>query len=168
MSIEDVEKAVKEIATTQIVSCPLTPVEIPGITAADELDANDAMGTLVTLLVPKRGVIVSATFYDLDYKGTQVDLEIFNHSITQVANDAAWSLGDIDVLSFLTEINFFAFDGHTACYTSEVKNIGKAYTAPEGKFYIQAVTRSTLTIAAGSMPRFQLQIQSFDPDFKES
>lgn len=149
-----------------IVSCPAEPIMIPGITAADAFDANDAMGTIVIVQVPKSGVIYSATFYDLDYEGTQVDLEIFKRNITQVASDAAWTCSDTDIMNFVTELQFYAFDSHTACYTSESKNFGKAYNAPEGKFYIQAVTRSTPTIVAGASPKFQLQIQSFDPLFE--
>ena len=151
-----------------IVSCPVLPIEIPGITAADALDANDCMGTLFTIDVPKRGVIISATFWDMDDEGTQVDFEIFKHSVIDTANDAAFAPTDADLLEFITELAFFAFDDHGTGQTSDIKNIGKAYSAPEGKFYIKAVTRSTPTIAAGNVPRLQLQIQSFDSDFKEA
>jgi len=159
--------AIETLKTTTIVSCPVLPIGIPGIGLTAE-DASDAMGTLVNLRVPKRGVIVSATYFDLDDEGTQVDLEIFNHVITQVADNATWTCSDADIIYFLTEIAFVSFDDHTVSQTSEVTNIGKAYTAPEGLLWIQAVCRVICTIAADSAPRFQLQIQSFDPDFKES
>ncbi len=152
--------------TRSIVSCPKEPVMIPGIVAADAFDANDCFGTIVQLLVPKAGVIYSATFYDKDDEGSQIDLEIFKRPIAQVASDAAFAPTDVEILDFVAEIQFFAFDDHGSCQTSEVKNIGKAYTC-DGTFYIQAVARSTPNIAANNMPYFQLQIQSFDPDFQE-
>lgn len=162
--LESIESLV--FAPKTIVSCPATPVEIPGIAAADAFEANDVFGTLVELDVPKSGVIISATFWDLDDESTQIDLEIFKRKITQTASDAAWAPSDTDLLHFVTELAFVIGDDHINSYTFDLTNIGKAYTAPEGKFWIQAVCRSTPTIAAGSMPRFQLQIQSFDPKFE--
>ena len=165
MSMESIEKAIMDIATTSIVSCPLVPVSVPGIGAGAE-GALDAMGTLFELNVPKRGVLLSATYYDLDYEGTQVNLYLFNHPVTAIADNAAWTCSDADVLYQVVRLAFFSFNAQTASQTSELTNIGKAYTAPEGKFYIQAQCVSICTIAVA--PRFQLQIQSFDPDFKES
>ena len=164
---ERIAKSVEGVSYTVIVACPVAPIGIPGIVTGAGHITGETLGTIVQVAVPKRGIIISATYYDLDYEGTQVDLEIFNHSITQVADAATWTLSDIDVLYFITEVNFFVLDLHIASATSEVKNIGKAYVAPEGRLYIQAVCRATCDIATGSSPRFQLQIQSFDPTFKE-
>ena len=171
-NLEDVERALRDIQTTNIVSCPVSPKVIPGIVAAAVYAGTAAipecLGIQAQLAVPKRGIIVSATFFDLDDEGSQVDLEVFNRLVAQAADNAAWTLSAGDCLYFVTEIAFFAFDDQLASQTSEVKNIGKAYIAPSGYFWIQAITRATPTIAAGAMPRFQLQIQSFDSDFKES
>ncbi len=164
---QGIRDAVEALKTTGIVSCPLNPLEIPGITAADALDAGDAIGSIMEIAVPKHGVIISATYWDLDDEGTQLDLEVFNLGITQIASDAVWAPSDIDMLKFVTEIAFFTFDDHINSQTSDVKNIGKAYTATDGMLRIQAVDRSTKNIAAGQMPRIQLQIQSYDPDFQE-
>jgi len=168
MSLEDIVDAVLGIKTTTIVVCPKRPVRIAGSYSSGAYEANDAMGLLTKVAVPKRGVIVSATLFDLDYEGKQIDLEVFNNKITQVASEAAWTLSDEESLFFITELPFVAFDAHTASQTSEITNIGKAYVAPGGFFWVQAVTRGTPTIAAGAEPHFQLQIQSFDPTFKES
>jgi len=149
-----------------IISVPEYPIEIPGITPADALDIGDCMGLLIPLTVPKRGIIYSATLWDLDDEGLQIDLEVFKEPIVQIANDAPWSPTDTDMLKFVTEIAFFAFDDHINSQTSEVKNIGKAYTAPDGKFWIQAVARGASNIAAGSSPRFQLHILPLDPDWE--
>lgn len=167
-SLGNVVEAILGIKTTMIVACPLYPVMIPGITAADELDAYDCMGTVVEVLVPKRGILVSASFFDLDDENTQVNLHVFKQSITQIASDAAWAPSDEDMLKRITRLAFFSFDDNINSRAAEINNIGKAYVAPEGKFYIQAQVGATAqTIAAGASPRFQLQIQSFDPDFVE-
>ena len=152
---------------TNTVSCPSTPAQIQGIVTGNALDAGDVFGNIFELEVPKSGVIQSATFYDFDDEGEQVDLEVFIGRITQIASDASWAPSDIDMLKFRTEIQFFTFDDHINSQTSEVKNIGKAYSAPQGKLFIQAVCRGTPNIAAGSLPRFQLQILSDDPNWKE-
>jgi len=152
---------------SHIVSCPLVPVMIPGITAADALDAGDCMGIQFAVKVPRHGILQSALLLDFDDEGTQIDLELFKQQITQIANDAAWAPSDIDMLQFVTELSFFAFDDHINGQSSELLNIGKAYTAPTGFLWIQAVTRSTPTIAAGASPRIQLHIVSDDVSFVE-
>ena len=149
-----------------IVSCPAMPMGIPGITAGDALDAGDCIGTIMVIPVPKVGIIQSATYWDLDDESTQLDLEIFKESIAQIASDSAWSPTDVTMRNFVTELAFVVGDDHGNSYTFQLTNIGLAYTAPSGKFYIQAVDRSTKNIAAGSMPLIQLQIESFDPDFE--
>lgn len=151
---------------TRTVSCPFIAATIQGIGASAET-AGDCMGTVTMIKVPTSGIIQSATFWDLSDQGSQVDLEIFRHSINITADNAAWSPTDEDMRKFVTELAFFSFDDHLNSQTSELRNIGKGYTAPEGKLYIQAVCRGTPTIAAGSEPRFQLQILSDDPDWQE-
>ena len=165
--VEEVKKIVKDNLSSKIVSCPREPYRIEGIGAGAE-DADDCLGTVSKIKVPKYGIIYSATFLDLDDEGTQVDLEIFKRSYTAIADNAAWSPTDSDMEGFVHEIPFFSFDDHINSQTSESNGINKAYTAPDGVFYIQAVCRGTPTIAAGSEPRFQLQILSLDPDFEES
>jgi len=150
----------------QIFACPLLPIEIPGIVSGDAFDAGDCFGTLLQVKVPKSGIIYSATFFDRDDEGSQVDLEIFNRRIAQAASDAAFAPTDNEILSFVTELAFYNFDDHGASQTSELLNIGKAYTAPDGVFYIQAVCRGTPNIASTSMPFFQLFIMSDEPAFK--
>lgn len=151
---------------TKTVACPPLPKVIPGIAAADAFDANDCFGTIFRIKVPKSGILYAATYWDFDDESTQLDLEVFKENFTQTASDAAWAPSDEDLLNFVTEIQFYAGDDHINSYTFEAKNIGKAYVAPEGYFWIQAVDRSTKTIAASAMPRVQLFILSDDPDFE--
>jgi len=168
MSLPEILEALKPVKVqTKVVSCPITPIEIPGITAGNTFTANDAFGTLMELEVPVSGVIYSATLFDLDDEALQIDLEIFKHTITQVTSEDPWTCSDLDILKFVTELAFSSFDDHNGSQTSELTNIGKAYSAPEGKFYIQAIARGGSDIAAGHMPRFQLQILSDNPNWLE-
>ena len=165
--LQELINAVRGIGTTTIVSCPNVPAGIPGIAAADAFDAGDAFGTLLELKVPKMGEIRSATFWDLDYEGTQIDFMVYNVVVAQIASDAAWAPADIDQLHLITVLSFVSYINHANSYTFELTNIGKAYTTPLGKIWLQGRCIATPTIAAGAMPRIQLQIQSFDPSFKE-
>jgi len=164
---EMVTEAVEGIGTTTIVSCPLEYVKIPGA-AAGAYSEGDCVGTVVKVAVPKRGVIISATLLELSDTTGQYDLEIFKQEYTAIASNAAWAPTDSDLMTFVTELAFPAGDNQINAYTFELTNIGKAYTAPQGYFYIQCVDRGTKTIVANMIPHFQLQIQSFDPGFKES
>ncbi len=165
---EQDNEALQKIATSggKIVSCPAEPIEIPGIAAA-AFDADDCLGTIMKIAVPKSGELRSATYLDLSDQGGQVDLEIYKRSIAQAASNAAYAPTDVESANFVTELNFVVFDDHGLFRTSEITNIGKGYTAPEGYFYIQAVNRGTNTIAAGALPRVQLQILSDDPTWQE-
>ncbi len=165
--LEEVKEAINLKVISKTVSCPIYPVMIAGIAPADALDANDCFGLLTIVDVPKSGVLYSTTFWDIDDEGSQVDLEVFNHSITQIASDAAWNPSDFDMLRFIIELSFVSFDDHISSQTSEITNIGKAYTAPEGKLWVQAVNRGTPNIAAGASPRFQFQIIPDDPTWQE-
>ncbi len=167
-NFEAIEEAIKAIKTTNIVSCPVIPRQVQGV-SANTFTAGDAFGLLMEIQVPKRGEIRSATFFDLDNEGSQMDMEIFNIKPVQIASEAAWTLSVADNPKFVTELPFFAFDDHIDSQTSELTNIGKSYTAPKGKLYIQMVCRGTPDMASVAVnPMLQLQILSYDPDFKES
>jgi len=163
---DKISETIRDIGITTIVSCPLAPLTIPGVSAA-AYTAGDCIGTVAKLAVPKRGLIVSATLWDLSDQGGQIDLEIFKNSITEIGDNGVWAPTDQDILSFVIELAFVSFDDHGGNQTSEVNSISKAYTSPEGFFYIQAVDRGAKTIAAVQIPHFQLQILSSDPDFVE-
>ena len=165
--LDIVKEAIQAIGTTTIVSCPLEPIVIPGVTAA-AYTAGDCVGTVLKVAVPKRGVIMSGLLLELSDTGGQYDLEIFKQEYTAIADNDAWSPTDQDMKSFVTELAFVSGDDQDSSYSFELNNIGKAYTAPGGFFYIQCVDRGAKTIAANQIPMVQLQIQSFDPDFKES
>ncbi len=168
-SIEEaIKAAVKAIGTATIVSCPKEPLAVTGV-SANTFTAGDAFGLLMKVAVPKRGVIISATFFNRDDENMQYDLEIFRHEPVQIASEDPWVLSVADNPKFVTELAFASNDDHTDTRTSDLTNIGKAYTAPEGYIWIQIVDRGGSDMASESVnPMIQLQIQSFDPDFKES
>lgn len=149
------------------VSCPAEPGVLVGSDTGVALESGDTIGLVTKVAVPKSGILYSATLFDFDDEGTQVDFEIFKRPIADVATDAAFAPTDAEGFGFITELNFTVFDDHGLFQTSELTNIGKGYSAPEGYLYIQAVTRSTPTIAAGVPHRFQLQILSDDPEWIE-
>jgi hypothetical protein len=167
----NVAKAFRDIilkaqSQDRIYSCPELPIEIPGITFGDALDAGDALGTPFPLKVPKRGIIYSATFWDMDDDGFQVDFKIFKEPIAAVAWDSAYAPTDAEQMNYITTLKFVAFNDDGTSQISEILNIGKAYTAPQGKFWIQAVARGASNIAAGNSPRFQLHILPLDPSWE--
>lgn len=163
--IEQLIDVVKQGA--RIVTCPVVPLIIPGIATGAAYTANDAMGTPFTIKVPKYGILYSATFLDMDDEGSQMDFAIFKQGITTSGDNSAWAPTDTDLLHFLTLLQFATFSDHGTGRTAELVNIGRAYSAISGLLTIQAIARSTPTIAAGNLPRLQLQILSGDPDFIE-
>ena len=167
-SINDLLAEIKNLTSNPklAVSCPMNPMAIPGVDTAIYA-AGDAFGTVFMVEVPKSGIIYSATFWDMDDEGLQTDFEIFRRAITTTANNAAWAPSDADILNLVTELSFVSFDDHGNSRTSELTNIGKAYSAPDRKFWVQAISRSTPTIAASNLPYFQLQILSDEIDYVE-
>ncbi len=162
--LEAIETAVK-LPQSRAIDCPASPIEIPGIVADNAFDANDCFGTMFIVDVPKSGIIYSATYWDMDDEGSQIDFFLFKATVTDTASDAAFAPTDSDLLNLVTILKFTTFTDSGTGQTAEITNIGKAYNAPAGKFYIKAVTRSTPNIAAGNMPRLQMQILSDDPNF---
>ncbi len=153
--------------TSKAVSCPRHPIAVTGV-SGNTFTAGDAFGLLIEIQVPPSGIIYSATFFDLDNEGTQFDAEIFRQKPAQVASEAAWTLAVVDAPKFVTELAFVAFDDHTATQTSELTNIGKAYTAPAGIFWVQLVCRATPDMASASVnPKIQLQILPDDLNWQE-
>ena len=164
-AIKDAFKSIK--AVTHTVSCPRTPIEIPGIGTDAAYAAGDCLGTLFEIEVPTSGVIYSASYYGLDDETLQVNFEIFKARIPSGTDNLAWSPADSSILNRLTRLAFFNFEDQINSQTSELLNIGKAYTAPRGKLWFQGVAQGALTIPALNIPRVQLQILSDDPEWQE-
>lgn len=161
--LEAIQKLIAQ--SNRVVDCPETPFEIRGITTGAAYQSGDNMGIITKLEVPKSGVIYSATFWDMDDEGLQYDLVILKHGVVQVADNSPWAPIDQELLGFIAELSFVSFDDHGGARTSSLTNIGQGYVAPEGFLYIQCVVRGAHNIAAGNLPRFQLQILPTELDW---
>ncbi|KKM90027.1 hypothetical protein LCGC14_1242740 [marine sediment metagenome] len=170
MSIEEITKALLSVLSIKPVPVYVTEwVKIPCHTA-DALDADDAMGDKFEILVPVSGILLSATLLDRDDEGTEIDVALMNLTFTSAAGDAAFSLSDGDVQKKIYQLNFVVFNDNVDNQESSIENIGKAYhiepSTPGGKlgkFFCQAITRATPTIAAGSEPLIRLEILPDSP-----
>jgi len=152
---------------SRIVSCPLIPKVLKSSDTATTIESGDTLGLVTEIEVPPSGEIRSATFMDFDDEGVQVDVFVFKLSIADVAIDAAYAPTDTEGLQFITKLSFVSFTDQGLFQTSELTNIGKAYSAPEGKFYVQGVVRGGYTVAANSPARIQIQIAADDPTWQE-
>lgn len=151
----------------RVVSCPVRPITIPGIGTGAIYAADESLGTVFQIKVPKQGVFQSATFFDMDDEGSQVDFAIFKSPITATTDNSAFAPTDADLLEMIALLQFATSNDLGTGRVAELVNIGKAYSTPDGIIYVQAITRSTPTIAAANLPLFQIQILSGDPNFKE-
>lgn len=163
---DSIQSAIKEIQTATIVSCPLSPKQIEGVTAA-AYTANDCIGKVFKVKVPRRGEIRSATLYNLSDVTNQTDLAIFRRAIISAGDNSAYSPSDTEIVEKVTTIAFVSSTDDINSRTFEVTNIGKAYVAPDGYFYIQAIDRAGQTLVANNIPKVQIDILSFDHDFME-
>jgi hypothetical protein len=131
-NLESVEQAILKWKSQKMVSCPSIPMAIPGSDSATALESGDTIGNCFSLRVPPSGQIVSATLYDFDAEGSQVDVFVFKEKIADVAVDAAYAPTDVEGLTFLTLLSFVSFTDQGAYKTSEINNIGKGYSVPCG------------------------------------
>ena len=157
MAIGWIIRRIREVVAIAPPGVYITPaIAVPNITPANALHADDAMGDLFGIRVPKSGIIQSATFYDVDDEGSQVDLVLTRARFTGAASDAAFSMLDDDLLTVIIQLNFTTFFDMVNGQVSSIENIGKAYRVPPekkgskmGVIYAQAIARGTPNIAAG-------------------
>lgn len=137
------------------------PFEIPGIAAADALDANDQMGLPFSVPVPVAGTIVAALYHDLDDEGISKRLYLFrgDPSGGVAASDAAFSLADATNTLCLGVLNFTVFHDAVNNQVAAASELPFAYWAPAGKLWFALQTLGADNIAAGSMPRLSLTIE---------
>ncbi len=136
--------------------------EITGITAADALDANDQMGGLITIPVPKNGCIVDARFIDIDFEGIAKECWLFEYPVVVAASDAAFSISDEDLRG--AHVGTLTFSTFTTATASEVSRSGDTplwYSAPSGYLYMAVKTLGVDNIAAGKNPAVKLTIERY-------
>jgi hypothetical protein len=135
----------------------------PGIVTGAAYADLDALGLSFFFDVPKSGIIISANYFDLDDEGLQVDLWLLREEPTLQTDNGAMVFQDGDILKVIKRLQFTAFGDANLCQTSELDNIGRAYSAPSRRIWAQAQARGALNIAVLNMPMFSLTILP-DPD----
>ncbi len=136
--------------------------EITGIAAADALDANDQMGGLIQIAVPKNGCIVDARFIDIDFEGLAKECWLFDSVVAVAASDAAFSISDEDLRG--AHVGVLSFSTFSTATASEVARSGDTplwYTAPQGYLYMAVKTLGVDNIAAGKNPGVKLTIERY-------
>lgn len=133
-------------------------VTIPGIGAGSAYAAADAFGTKFNFDVPKSGVIHSALFLDKDNEGKDTDLVLFNADFNATADNAAFTVSDIDFQACIGTITFSTWKAFAVNQMGTATAVGLAYIAPDRKIYCQAVARGAPNIAAGAEPMVALVI----------
>lgn len=140
----------------QTFATPLTT--IPGIGAGAAYAAGDAFGDKFTLNVPHSGVIHTALMLDKDDEGIETELVLFAGDFTAAVDNAVFSVTDADMEGFVGTISFTVFKNFGANQVSTVSAIGLTYVAPQGRLWVQAVTRGAPNIAAANIPMVRLLI----------
>jgi len=140
------------------------PVIVPGIAAADALDANDQMGTVFSIAVPLAGAIVKAVYHDLDDEGIGKELWIFRNDPTAgvAASDAAFSLADGQNVNVVDVLTFSTFKDAANNQVSVSTDVPCWYVAPAGRLWLAVKTVGADNIAADAMPSLSFVIERYD------
>ncbi len=120
---------------------------IPGMHTGSAYASGDALGTKFEIIVPTVGVIVAAYLTDMDKEELAVDFLAFNDDFVGGTDDSAFDLSDADrhrIAVPLTISSYMSFNDNSLGYWTGAR----AYLAPEGKLYIQAITRGAQNLTA--------------------
>ena len=131
---------------------------IPGIVAADALDANDTIGVMFQIPVPEAGNIVEARLFDRDDDTLALTAHLFTSEVTVPASDVAFTISAAHSLRWVASITF----------DTPIVDIGGAKVAEKvaDSYYVSrnralwciCSTTGIPDIAAGAMPVLQLLI----------
>lgn len=132
--------------------------EVPGIAAADALDANDAVGTPFKIKVPRKGRILSAKLIDLDDDTLAFTAHVYGSEFAGAASDAAYSVNKAFGTAWATNIVFASSTDEGGFKALEALDVNAEYYAPSGYLWVQMSTTGTPTIAANAMPQMRLFI----------
>lgn len=134
-------------------------VPMLGLSAAGSAYASgDAFGPKFMVEVPVSGVISNVVFLDLDDEGIAKDFVLFSADFTATADNSAFAVSDADLLNCIgvANVDIFSNFGSNQIGTGTP---ALGYVAPEGRLYVQCVTRGADDIANGVVPRFFLVVQ---------
>lgn len=153
----------------RLVITPLTV--IPGIAAADALDAADALGTEGVFAfdvdgrpLPRKGVIIGGRLIDRDDDTLAATMHIFTETLgTKQTSDSALAIAAADAQNQVTVIPFTITTDVGAAKFAEVTAWDAPYYSASRKLWWQFSTGGTPTIASlAVMPMIQLYILDFD------
>lgn len=164
----------RELAATQDVRIVEQPAPAPGLFASapvvvgygatsGALDANDAYGDLMEVVVPIRGRLTNIKLFDADDVIAAGTLSIWVFSAkadSPPASDAAIASGytDVDGLFMVTAQSFGPITDIGAGRFLEIVDIDSDYYAPTGKLWFQLSTTGTPTPTTGGMPVVRFMI----------
>lgn len=158
----------REFPEAQNVNIVAQPAPAPGLFAslpvvvgygatAGALEANDAYGDLMEVVVPKLGRLTNIKLFDADDGIAAGTLSIWVFSTkpnAPPASDAAIASGyvDVDGIGMVTAQSFGSITDIGAGRFLEIVDINSDYYAPQGKLWFQLSTTGTPTPTAGGMP----------------
>lgn len=136
---------------------------IPGIGTGAAYQDGDAFGTTITfpgVVNPNTGsgIVMSATYLDLDDEGLQIDLHLFSERPTYTPTDnSAYAPTDTDLRSYIGTVSFYTFSNFGSNQVSFVGNVGCAFTGVAGSdIWGQCVARGAHNIAADNLPMLRI------------
>lgn len=135
------------------------PLDIPGIVTGAAYTANDQMGSVLRLAVPKAGIIRDAFFYDLSDQALNKTLWVFRANPVLAADNAAFALDDVDIVNAEGVMLFSTWRDGVNGQLGITTNVPLYYTAPSGYLFLAVQTAGTDTIAAGNVPKLSLLIE---------
>jgi hypothetical protein len=134
------------------------PLYIPGIGTASAYAAGDAFGTQFELIVPLReGTISNVFFLDRDDEGVRKDLILFDRSVTETTDNAAYAVSDDDLrhcIGVITVDFFYNFANNQV----GVATPALSYVVPGDSIFIQVVTQGVDNIAVNALPQLTFVI----------
>ena len=119
------------------------------------------MGTAFSFPVPEYGSILEVRFHDRDDEGLNKELWLFKASPTLAADNAAFSIADVDNLQVVA---VFVFSNWRDAVNNQIgltSNTPVSYVATQGQLYGAVKTLGVDNIAAGSEPMLSFVIERF-------
>ena len=114
--------------------------------------SGDTVGQQIAIPLPpgaRSGVIVRAVLMDRAKQVTATDLEFFRRPVTQIADNAAFTISDMDHPAHLGTVSLSTFQSYNAEASATLLNVGFEFSLWEGDVLtVQLVTRGTPTLVA--------------------
>lgn len=164
------------VAITQQAGSPIaaTPelwisewVTVPYGATSGAIDANDALGDMVTFTesvtgqrLPTRGRILSIFCLDRDDDTLAATIHVFNRTFVAAASDAAFTISVADARNWVTSETFGTPIDIGAAKVVVAKNVNVEYYAEQNQLFAQLSSTGTPNLAdATTTPLLRLVIQ---------